>query len=61
MDKKKKLVILLSILVGIVFLYIGFNGIKQKEADAAAAATKAAEFNQPVDDNSADALDNIVE
>ncbi len=58
MDKKKKFVILLSVLIGIAFLYVGFNGMKQKEA--AAAADEAA-MDQPADENSANALDNLGE
>ena len=60
MDKKKKFVILLSVLIGIAFLYVGFNGIKQKEAAAEAAAAEAA-VNQQADENSANALDNLGE
>lgn len=61
MDNKKKLVILLSIIIGIAFLYVGFNGIKQKEsADATVQANEAA-MTQPADDNSAGGLDNIAE
>lgn len=61
MDKKKKFVILLSVLIGIAFLYVGFNGMKQKEAAAEAVAADEAAMNQPADENSADALDNLGE
>lgn len=55
MDKKKKIVVFLGILVGIAFLYIGFNGLQEKKAEAENAISS----EGAVDENSADALGNI--
>lgn len=61
MEKKKKIVIFVSLLIGIAFLYVGFHGIKQKRSEAVAAATAEAEYNQPATHDSDDAFSNISE
>lgn len=60
MDNKKKFVIIISIMIGAAFLYVGFNGLKQNETDISV-ATDETVLDEPVDDNSANALDNIAE
>lgn len=60
MDNKKKIVIIISILIGAAFLYVGFNGLKQKETDTSTTVDETV-FDESVDDNSANALDNIAE
>lgn len=55
MDIKKKIVIVLGILVGIAFLYVGFNGLQEKKIEAENTVNP----EGVVDENSADALGNI--
>lgn len=56
---KKKIVLGLCMLIGLGFLYIGFSSLQSK--NAAETQTPDAEelLNQPADEISADALENI--
>lgn len=56
MDKKKKIVLVLGMIVGIVFLCKGFYGMRQKALEAEKIAREA---QGSVDVNSADVLINI--
>ena len=54
---KKKLVLLLSMLIGIVFVYVGFSALQTKEE----AVEAQEQLNYPANENSADALENIAD
>lgn len=56
MDKRKKVVIVLGMIVGAVFLCKGLYGMRQKAIEAEELAKEA---QGTVDENSADALLNI--
>ena len=55
MDKKKKIVIFLGILIGIAFLYVGFTGLHEKKVEEENAISP----EGVVDVNSDDALGNL--
>ena len=54
---KKKLVLLLSMLIGIVFVYVGFSALQTKEE----AVDAQEQLYYPAYENSADALENIAD
>lgn len=54
---KKKVVLLLSLIIGAAFLYMGFSGLQTKEKVVEAQEL----LNQPADETSADALENIAD
>lgn len=56
MDKKKKIVIVLGMIIGAVFLCKGLYGMRQKALEAEEVAKEA---QGTVDENSADVLLNI--
>lgn len=56
MDNKKKIVIVIGMIIGAAFLWIGLDGMKQKAAEDEA---KIVEAVGTVDETSADALGNI--
>lgn len=62
MELKKKLVILISVVIGAIFLYFGFSGMLQKRAaEEKAAAMETTIVKQNIDPNSSDGLDNLRE
>lgn len=54
MDKKKKIIAILGLLIGIGFLYLGFQGMKAEQTPMVDV-----QIDEPADTNSADALGNI--
>lgn len=62
MDKKKISVVIVSIIIGAVFLYFGFSGMMQKKAaEEKAAAIENAVVSKNISADSSDGLDNLGE
>ncbi len=61
MDTKKKIVILVSIIIGAVFLYFGFSGMSQKRAAEEKAQAIENAIVQDEATASSNGLDNIEE
>lgn len=62
MEKNKKIVIIISILIGIVFLFFGFSEMqKKKQAEAQRIAIENAVMGTNNDMSSSDGLENIAE
>lgn len=62
MERKKKLVIFVSIIIGSLFLYFGFSGMLQKKAaEEKAAAIENTIVKKNIPDNASDGLDNLIE
>ncbi len=62
MDNKKKIIVLISILIGAAFLYFGFSGMLQKKAaEEKAAAIENTVVKKNITADSSDGLDNLTE
>lgn len=62
MEMKKKIIILISVAIGGVFLYFGFSGMMQKKAaEEKAAAIENTVVKRNISADSSDGLDNIME
>lgn len=54
MDKKRKIIAIIGMLIGVGFLYLGFTGMKDQHP-----IQEEVVIEEAVDTNSADALGNI--
>lgn len=62
MDKKKIIVVFVSVIIGATFLYFGFSGMLQKRAaEEKAAAIENTIVKKNISPDSSDGLDNLSE